>query len=75
MFALYAFGMAAPPTYDICGTLFGRAHIDACPTCVCSNSWEQCAIAHNPETADWFPFYYCLEAAGAVGATKLPTEK
>lgn len=39
------------------------------------NSWEQCAIAHNPNTTDWFPFYYCLEAAGAEGATKLPTEK
>ena len=40
-----------------------------------SNNWEQCAIAHYPDTSDWFPFYYCIEANGAEGVTKLPTQK
>jgi len=39
------------------------------------NNWEQCAIAHYPDTSDWFPFYYCIEANGAEGVTKLPTQK
>ena len=39
------------------------------------NSWEQCAIAHYPDTSDWFPFYYCIEANGEEGVTTLPTQK
>lgn len=39
------------------------------------NTYEQCAIAHNPKTEDWFPFYYCIEANGQEGVTSLPTEK
>lgn len=39
------------------------------------NTYEQCAIAHNPKTEDWFPFYYCIEANGAEGVTSLPTKK
>lgn len=39
------------------------------------NSWEQCAIAHYPATADWFPFYYCIEKNGDEGSTSLPTAK
>lgn len=38
------------------------------------NAWEQCAQAHYPETAAWFPFYYCIEANGQEGVTTLPTQ-
>lgn len=50
---------------------FGNAKIDANGTVTCQhgptectgNSYEQCAISHNPESAKHVPFYFCLEAS------------
>ena len=52
---------------------FGNAKIDPASgntTCqhgaeeCLGNSYEQCAIAHNPDPKDHVPFYLCLEATG-----------
>mmetsp|Transcript_10342 Transcript_10342/g.15437 ORF Transcript_10342/g.15437 Transcript_10342/m.15437 type:complete len:154 (-) Transcript_10342:199-660(-) len=51
---------------------YGNAEMDSEGRITCQhgdgeckgNRWEQCAIAHYPDTKDYFPFYYCMEKAG-----------
>ena len=50
---------------------FGNAKISAGGNVTCQhgadeclgNSYEQCAIKHNPDPVDHAPFYFCMEAS------------